>query len=249
MSLTSFQKTVLFVLMALFLASLTIAGLAVAKLAFARAARPDSAGGITVADRAEVKVAPDTAFVTFSVITKDKVARSAASVNANKTTAVIAAVTRAGIAESDIKTVDYSLEPVTEYIKGREVPMGYRASNSLRVRTKDIPKLGEMIDSAIAAGANNVQGVSFDVEDKKKLRQQALTLAVKKAEDKARAIAEAMGAKLGPAISANESVDMYVPETRNAVFRAASDGGGSPTPIAAGEATVSAQVKVVYSVR
>ena len=125
---------------------------------------------------------------------------------------------------------------------------GYSASNTVSVRTKDMGKIGDLIDAAIAAGANNVQGVRFDVEDKRKLRQKALALAVKKAEGKAEAIAEALGGRLGPAISASESVNEYAPYSRN--YEVAAKVAVMPsTPIAPGETSVSAQVNVVYSIR
>lgn len=248
MTLSSTQKAVLVFLVLVLLASLTVAAWGVAKWGFARSAASDTTRGITVSDSAEVKAQPDTAFITFGVTNKSKNANVAARENAATSTSVIAAIAKAGIPKSDIKTIDYSLEPQMDWEKSPPKVVGYSASNTVSVRTKDMGKIGALIDAAIAAGANNVQGVRFDVEDKRKLRQKALALAVKKAEGKAQAIAEALGAKLGPAISASESVDEYAPYSRN--YRAKASFAASPsTPISPGETSVSAQVKVVYSVR
>lgn len=247
MTLSSTQKAILSVLVIVLLASLTVAAWGVAKWGFGRPNRAGASGGITVSDTAQVKVRPDTAFITLGVVNRDRNANAAARANAAKSTAVVAAIAKAGIPSSDIKTVDYSLDPQMNWDKNPPTITGYSASSTVSVRTKDVGKIGALIDAAIAAGANSVRGVRFDVEDKRRLRQKALALAVKKAEGKAQAIAEALGGKLGPAISASESVDEYAPYSRNyaelrPVLRAR-------TPISPGETSVSAQVRVVYSVR
>jgi uncharacterized protein YggE len=202
-----------------------------------------------VSDSAQVKAQPDTAFVTFGVVSKDKNARTAARANAAKTSAVLAAITNAGIKRSDVKTIDYSLDPEVDYDKQPTVIVGYSASNTVSVRTKDLAKLGDLVDAAVSAGANNVQGVRFTIEDQRKLRQKALALAVKKAESKARAIAGALGARLGPATSASESIDEYTPYSRNMVMARPALRAKAATPISPGEVSVSAEVKVVYSIR
>lgn len=248
MALSTTQKAVFLVLTAVLLLSLTVAAWAVAKWGFARSGAANAPRSITVTDSAEVKVRPDTAFITLGVISKAKTAKEAAAANAGKTSAVIAAIEKAGIPKSDIRTVDYSLDPSMDWRTSPPRVVGYSASNSVRVRTRDMAKIGDLIDAAIAAGVNNVQGIKFDVEDKKALRCKALELAVGKAEGKAQAIAKALGSSLGPATSASESVDMYMPESRNYVAKAAA-AMPSETPISIGESTVSAQVKVVYSVR
>jgi uncharacterized protein YggE len=249
MTLTNTQKALLSILVVVLALSLIAAAWGVARWGFARSSKPDVARGITVSDTAEVKVQPDTAFITFGVVVRDRVAKLAAQENARRSSAVVAAIAKAGIPKSDIKTVDYSLEPQMNWDTNPPKITGYSASNTVSVRTKDMGKIGDLIDAAIAAGANNVQGVRFDVEDKRKLRQKALVLAVKKAEGKAQAIAEALGGKLGPAISASESIDEYAPYSRNYAMAYKMSAPEARTPISPGEASVSARVKVVYSIR
>lgn len=245
MTLTTTQKALIFALAVVALVCLAAAALGVARWGFARAAAADSPRSITVSDSAQVKVQPDTAFVTFGVVNKDRNARNAARANAVATSTVAAAIEKAGIPRRDVKTVNYSLEPEIDWQKQSRPIVGYTASNSVTVRTKNLAKIGDLIDAAISAGANNVQGVQFSVEDQRKFRRKALSLAVKKAEGKAQAIAEAVDAKLGPARSASESVSEEMPYARNYV--AAADAPAMPsTPISPGEATVSAEVRVVY---
>lgn len=251
MTLSTAQKTILAILVAAALLSFTVAALAVAKWGFARSNRNETAAGITVTDSAQVKAPPDVAFVTFGLVVKNRNAKAAAQVNANRTSTVVAAVGKAGVPKADIQTIHYSIQPEQDWGSTPPKIAGYTASNSVRVRTKDLAKLGGLIDAAIAAGANNVQGISFDIEDKRALRQKALGLAVKKAENKARAIAQAVGGKLGPALSASESVNEYVPYSRNDYLDAerVASRPRMRTPVEPGETSVTAQVKVVYSIR
>ena len=111
MTFSNTQKSVLFVVIVLLFISLMAAALAGAKWGFSRSARPDTARTITVADSAEVKAPPDTAYVNFSVVRKEKTAQDAAKMNVEKVTFVMAAIAKSGIPKNDIKTVNYSLEP------------------------------------------------------------------------------------------------------------------------------------------
>lgn len=253
MNLSTTQRTVLVVLLAALLVSFTIAALSVSKWTYSQSNRPDDTRGITVSDSAVVKVPPDTAFVTLGVTNKDKRADNASRANAAKTSAVVKAIVKAGIPKSAVTTVNFSVEPEVNYKRTPEVIVGYTASNTVQVRTKELDKLGRLIDTAIAAGANKVRGISFDVEDKRALRQKSLRLAGEKAKGKAQAIAEAVGAKLGSVTSASESVDMSEFSTpRNQVPMMGKLGMPrlvSSTPIEPGETSVSAHVEIVYSLR
>ena len=250
MTLNAAEKTILVILTVVLLVSLTAASLAVAKWAFSRSQRVDAGRYITATESAEVSAQPDTALVTFGVVTNNKDARKAASVNAVKTSAVISAVRKAGIRKSDIKTVECSLEPSMDWDKSPPVLVGYTASNSVRVRIRSIRRVADLIDTATTAGANNVRGVRFDIEDKDRLRRKCLAMAMRKAHSKARSVAETLDTELGPVISASEIVDTsseYGGSPR--MFSSILPSASVPTPIEPGEAKVSAQVKVVYSIR
>jgi len=252
MTLSTFQKAVLSILVAVLIISLTVAAWAVAKWGFARSAASPQPRRITATDSAEVKAKPDTAVVTFGVVTREKSAEGAASANAVKTAAVVETLVNYGIRKSGIRTADYSLEPQTDYKRRPPAIVGYRASNTVEVTTRDLAGIGKLIDAAIAAGANNVRGASFDVEDKTALREQALALAVRKADGKARVIAKSAGVRLGPVVSASESLYEEEPAGEaycSWVVACPPARKLAMTLIEPGETTVSAQVKIVYSLR
>lgn len=250
MDFTVVQKKTLVALLSVFVVSLIITALSVAKWAYSRSSRPDSTRSITVSDSATVKVKPDTAFITIGVTNRGKSASVVSSVNASKTSAVVNAIVKTGIPKSNVTTVDFSIQPEMNYKKSLAVIVGYSAHNSVRIRTKDLDKLSKLIDTAVSAGANNVREISFDIENPQELHQKALALAVKKAGNKARTIAQSIGAKLGPAISASESMgDALAYSINSTVSAGEMPGMPSQTPIEPGQKSVTAQVEVVYSLR
>lgn len=251
MNLSPAQKSLVTVVAVACVLSFAVAAWAVTAWGFSRARASAKQGGITVSDSAEVKADPDVAHVTLGVVTKNRDAGHAARVNADKTAAVVAAVVKLGLPKSGIRTVDYSLQPEYNYDKNPYPIVGYEARNSVSIKVTKLADIGKLIDAAIATGANSVQNVSFDVQDKTKLRQKALAEAVKKAESKARTIAHAMGADLGRPMSASEDVSYYQPSYSNYSYkyRKVALAAREATPISAGKTKVSAQVKIVYSIR
>ena len=208
------------------------------------AAVADTQSGITVTGSAEISVQPDIAFVTLGVSTQDVNAAAAAQSNAGKTSAVIAAVMKLGIAKADIETVGYSVSPIIDYQRNPPVTTGYSVTNQVRVRATDLTKTGAIIDTALAAGANNVQGVSFTLADDSQPRQKALAEAVRKAEAKARTIAETLHVALGKVVSASESSGF----TPRPVEYSMAKSEAATTPIIPGEVQVSANVTLVFAI-
>ena len=205
---------------------------------------PESFRGITVSGTATVKGKPDVAFITLGVSTDDKDAGKAAQANARTSTKVIDAMTASGVQRSDIETVQYSVLPVMNYQQNPPTAVGYRVSNVVRVKLKDLSKIGSVIDTAVDAGSNGVQGVRFDLDDSTKLRHQALLEAIKKAEADARLMAETLGIKMGKVVSASETGPVVPSPLELGAVRAEA----VASPIIPGEIEVTAGVTVVYSI-
>jgi uncharacterized protein len=193
------------------LVAAAIAGVAQPRLG--RSATPLTGSTITVTGDGTVDATPDQASFNFGVTTKGLTAAEALSRNASEARAIIAASKKAGIGSSDIQTTQVSLWPQTSS-NGTRIT-DYQASNSVQV-TAALGKSGSLVDAAVRAGANNVEGPSLDTADKAALYNQALKQALVAARGKAQAIANATGLTLGAALKVRE--------------------GGSPTPIVYGEA-------------
>ena len=200
--------------------------------------------GITVSGMATAKGKPDIAFVTLGVTTDDKDAGKAAQANARAITAVINAILNSGVQKADVETVQYSVSPIMNYQQSPATTTGYRVSNVVRVKLKDLTKIGSVIDRAVDSGSNGVQGVRFDLEDSTKLRHKALLDAVKKAEADAELMAKTLGVKLGKVVSASETGPVVPSPLELGAVRAEA----VMTPIIPGEIEVTAGVTVVYSI-
>ncbi|HZP41974.1 MAG TPA: SIMPL domain-containing protein [Candidatus Binatia bacterium] len=208
---------------------------------------------ITVTGTAEVRSAPDVAIVTVGATAQADTAAAAQERVSTVVSKALAGIRALGVPEGDVQTVGVSLAPV--YADGRPEParpkeapriVGYRASSRLRVRT-DPAKVGGVIDAAVAAGATDVQDVGFALRDDTAARMDALARAAKQAQQKARAVADAMGVRLGPLRDVREGSSSVVPPEpfpRAAAMRAEA----APTPVEAGRVTVASSVIARYDV-
>ena len=172
----------------------------------------DSDRTVTVTGTATVKVEADSAVLSLGVETNARDASTAATANAEAVEKVTKALLEAGIAEEDITTNYFFVNAIYDYEKmnedGSASIRGYRVSNSLSVVVKDIDKVGEVIDIALANGANNCDNISFRANGDD-LYDQVLTQAIKEATRKAAVVAEAAGGKLGKVISVTEQYGSY----------------------------------------
>src|SRR3954468_8656020 len=163
-------------------------------------ARP---GTISVTGSGTVTTEPDAATTSFGVVTQGSTAREAMSRNSEEMAKVIDALKRAGVASKDLQTEYVSLDPRYDN-QGREV-VGYSASNSVSAIVRELAGVGDLIDAAVAAGANNVSGPSLSRADQGKLYNDALERAVADARAKAEVLARAAGVSVGAVQSVAEN--------------------------------------------
>jgi uncharacterized protein YggE len=194
--------------------------------------------------QAIVSVKPDQAKLDVGVVTQAATAQDAAAQNATQVESVLAQLRTVLGSAADIKTIGYSLSPNYRYPQGAPpVLMGYTASNTVEVVMTDLSLIGRTIDAASQAGANNVQGLQFRIQDEEPVRQQALGMAAKQAKAHAQAIASGIGASLGAVVFAQEGGGVTVRALTNTPDATAH------TPIETGlvqiQATVSIQVELI----
>ncbi|MBO3841982.1 MAG: SIMPL domain-containing protein [Candidatus Brockarchaeota archaeon] len=202
---------------------------------------------ISVTGTGVVKAKPDRAVLSLSVVTQAESAGGAISENADKMDSVIKAVRSMGILENQTETSAYSLTPIWEYPKEGGSPriVGYTCSNTIRVTVKNLNKVGEVIDAAVKAGANQVSSLQFTISDEamRQLGLNALILAVKDASSKASTIAAAAGLTLVGPVSI--SLSGYSPYVRSYAFETVI--GSVATPIISPEeVSVTVSVTAIY---
>lgn len=195
---------------------------------------------ITVTGNGTVKATPDRASFDFGVQTQAATASEALSKNAEQANSIISALKGAGIPASDIQTTQVSLWPQTSN-NGTQIT-GYQASNSVNV-TAPLGKSGALVDAAVGAGANNVDGPNLDTSDQSSLYAQALQKAVADAKTKAQAIADAAGLTLGAIVHVSDQGQA----TPIFYGQALSAAGKAATPISPGTQQIQASVTVTYS--
>ncbi|MCD4840754.1 MAG: SIMPL domain-containing protein [Methanosarcinales archaeon] len=203
---------------------------------------PSSTGTVTVS--------PDKAVVYLGVQTQSADATTAQQENAEKMDRIIAALKDAGIAEDDMETSGYSMYPMRSYEAEEPTITGYVVSNRLMVTVTDVDKVGDIIDTAVNAGANEVQSVSFTLSDdaRQDARSQALENAVEAARSDADTLAEILDVTLLGPVEVTTSGGSVV--TPYPVPYAAVDEAGyemrKSTSILPGDISVTAYVQMVY---
>ena len=204
--------------------------------------------GITAHGHGEVKVKPDIALLTIAVTTQSKNQADAVSQNSVRTTAVLKALKDAGIADKDIQTQSYTVQPQYDYEAKPPALTGYQVQNSVQATVRNLTRVGLVIDKTTAAGASQISGVSFDLSDRSKAESNALALAVSGARRKAGVMAEAAGVDLGRLLTLTEGSD--APQPRPiflGAMRSMAADSAPVTPIADQQITVTADATLVYA--
>jgi hypothetical protein len=212
---------------------------------------PGGGRGIEVSGMGEVEVAPDEAYLNFAVETSAPTSQEASQQNAERMERVIAALVAAGIPRDEIETRNFSVYP--EYVANDrgETPRvrGYRVTNQVALETMRLDAVGTLIDAALAAGANRVEGINFGLSNPQAAEAEALREAVQRARASAETIAQALGVSLGQLLRASTSTEPVRPMPMMArMDMAESAAQGFATPIQPGEQTVHATVVLVFGI-
>lgn len=197
----------------------------------------------------EAKAEPDEGWIDVAVETRAPTAKAAGEENARRTEHVIAALTAAGIPRTEIDTQHYTLFPEYTYPEPNAEPrlIGYRASNTLSVHMRELARMGDIIDQALAAGANRVDGVRFGLSNEETVRAEALRQAAERAHRQAEVLASALGLRLGQVLDASTVAEAPRPFLARTSFEAANKAGPA-TPILPEEQTLTARVTVTYAI-
>ena len=197
----------------------------------------------------EVRVAPDMATITTGVQTEAATAQEAMAQNRAQMNQVIAALRRQGIEERHIQTSSLNLNAVYDYPDNQQPRLrGYQASNQVTIQVHDLDNLGQAIDAVVASGANQINGISFGLENPRAAEDQARRAAVQALQARAALYAEATGMRLVGLRTLTESGG-YSPQPPMPYARMemAADAGGA-TPVQGGEVVVRIDISGVYDV-
>lgn len=207
---------------------------------------------VNVVGKGEISVTPDIAYISIGVNTQAETAQSAQKANA----AIMQKLNKLlkdtwGIADKDVKTAQFYVQPNYSYSEkeGQKIK-GYNAHHTLEVSYRDLTKVGELLDAASKAGANNIDNVRFSVENSDKYETQVIEKAMANADLKAGSIAKAAKRQLGIVlvVSQGDNSSPVVFYAQNEMAKSM-DSAGAPTRVEPGEIKVSTQLSVQYELK
>jgi uncharacterized protein YggE len=212
------------------------------------------ASGVTVEGTGRAVGTPDVVVLTMGVDVEQPTVEAARDAAARAQDGVLQSLRGNGVAEKDIQTVQFSVQPVYDFVQtgpgqpGRQTIRGYRVTNQVRVEIRQIAQAGKIIDDATRAGGNQVtmRGINFTIADPAELQKAAREEAVRDARERAEELARHSGVSLGELVSIME-VSGARPVIQSAIPRAPATGEAS-TPIQSGELEVVVQVSAVWSI-
>lgn len=209
-----------------------------------------SQSGISVAGVGTASGEPDIAVISLGVEALVDSVAAARDEAARAIAAVAAELREAGVADADVRTSSFSINPRYDYRSDRQELVGYRVANTISVTARDLNGVGALLDRAAAAGgdATRVDSVTFRVEDTAALERQARVNAIADAAAKADLYAEQLGVSRGR-VSGVQEVDFApYPIAEARVQFAAADAASAPTQLFPGEYEVTARVGVTFAI-
>ncbi|TYP69192.1 SIMPL domain-containing protein [Paenibacillus methanolicus] len=210
-------------------------------------------GLITVAGKGEIKVAPDVAYINAGVETKAATAKEAQAKNAAQFAAIEKLLfTTYKLDKKDVKTTGFYVQPQYQYNEkdGTSKIIGYTATHSIEITSRNLDGIGALLDNLSTAGANRVDGVRFDVENQEQYELQAMEKAMAQAKRKADVLAKAGGRAVKQVVNITQGDVASVPifQTAKIMAESAADSAGGSS-VQTGEVTVSTSVTVSYEMQ
>ncbi len=208
---------------------------------------------IRVSGEASILTSPDTAQISFSVITESEDTANAISENNRKTETVIDYLKKEGIEDKHIRTSGFNLQPLRKRKRDPKTGQssmeiyGYRVTNRIEVEVKDLEKTGTITGGAVKAGANSVRNLRFLVSNEEEYKKEARAKAISKARKKAEEIISSLDAELGRIISFSEDKDFSPPISRVSMAEVADS--AYEVPIKPGENEIKVNVTLEYEIR
>jgi uncharacterized protein YggE len=228
---------------------LTLLPLALPALALPALADEQKPATLTATGEGSAFAVPDIAVITIGVLSNGRTAQAALAANSSDMAAVIATIKAAGVEDKDIGTSGFNVSPIYPPVReqNQDQPakiIGYRVANDVRVTIRDFAKAGGVLDKVVEAGANQVNGISFELSDRAGPADQALKAAVAEATRKAALMADAANLKLIRLLSLTTEESRPIPygPAPMAFAKAAA------VPIMAGQQEIIANVTAVFEI-
>lgn len=208
---------------------------------------PSAVPTIEVIGEGTASAPADRAIIVLGVVTEGPELQAVQAENARTASAVIEALLNAGITRDKLQTQDYRIDTMYDFVDGRQVFRGYQVTNMLQVTVDRVDQAGAIVDTAVASGANTVNGIRLTTARPEVYEHQALSNAVRDAAQRAITVAQTLGVAIARVPLEVQQLPKQagpVPMFKTAAFAAES----AVTPIEAGTLTFSASVRATYAI-
>ncbi|MEX2090930.1 MAG: SIMPL domain-containing protein [Candidatus Paceibacterota bacterium] len=207
---------------------------------------------VSFSGEGKVVARPDIAKVNISIVTDALTSKAAQDENSKKSKAVTDYLKGQNIEDKDIKTTGYNIYPQYKYPQfgGQPIITGYQVNQSVEVKIRDLEKVSDILDGVVGAGANQVNGLSFEIDDPDTLIAEARKKAVENAKQKAGELEDQVGIKLGKIVSFSENTGDYpIPIYMKAEVDGRGIGGGVGPEIPTGENEIVVNISITYQIK
>jgi hypothetical protein len=204
---------------------------------------------ISFSGEGKVLAKPDVAVVDFSIVTEVATSKAAQDANSARSQKAVDFLKKQKVDEKDIKTISYNISPKYSYPRN-EAPRieGYRVDQTVRVKIRDLGNVSPILDGIVAAGVNQVNNLSFEIDEPEKLKAEARAEAIADAKKKAGELKDQIGVKLGRIVNFSEGVSGYPMPVYGAMALEKAGGGGGPS-VPSGENEITVNVTITYQIK
>ena len=205
---------------------------------------------INVTGTGKVYITPDIAYIYIGVRSQSEDVAEALKENTAQSQAVSSSLKELGVDEKDIQTSSFNIYPQQEYgMNGQITGTIYHVENTVYVIVRDLANLGKMLDVVVRSGANSINSIQFDVDDRSGAVSEARKLAVEDGRAQAEELAEAADVQLGDLVN----LSVYGTSTPYPVYDTLGKGGGyavaeSEVPVSAGQMVISVDASLAYEI-
>jgi len=204
---------------------------------------------ITVAGEGRVTTMPDIAKIEIGTVIEKPTVSAAQKENTSIMNALNDKMSALGVVKADVQTSNYTIQPMYDWNNGKQTLRGYQVAQNLRVKIRDLDKVGDILGAAGELGVNQVGGIDFTVDQPDTIQQEARIKALENAKAKAEALTQVMGVKLVRVVSFGENVQEPVYNTAYDLKAMNAVGGGAPAPsIQPGSAEYVVDENVTYEI-
>lgn len=204
---------------------------------------------ITIAGQGKVQARPDIGVINLGVVSQAQTVAVAQKDNTEKMNRITKAMKDLGVAEKDLKTASYDINPRYDYSNGRQTIIGYETNQSLEIKIRDLDKAGQIISRAGELGANQVGSLNFTFDDPEASKIQARKNAIGNAKEKAKTLAGELGVKLVRIIDFSETSNGAEPPIFYAKEALGMGGGESSPDVLIGQNEITASVSITYEIQ